>query len=136
VQSGAPNLRGVRRGNLRSDHEQSESLYRLRASICRALGHPRRLEILELLYSGERSNAELLAALGISKVNLSQHLSVMRNAGLVESRQQGREVFHRLAFEEIREACRMIGELLSLRLERGSRLARDLDEIAVARRRV
>jgi len=104
----------------------AKALYLLRASICRALGHPRRLEILDLLSTGERSNAELLASLGISKVNLSQHLAVMRHAGLVESRQQGREVFHRLAFEEIREACRIISEVLTLRLRQSSRLAKGL----------
>jgi len=107
--------------------ERSNTVYRLRAAICRALGHPVRLAILDLLTEGERSNADLLAALGVSKVNLSQHLAVMRNAGLVESRHQGREVTHRLTFEEIKIACRSISEVLVQRLEQDSRLARNLN---------
>jgi DNA-binding transcriptional ArsR family regulator len=107
--------------------EKLETVYRLRAGICRALGHPVRLAVLDLLTEGEKSNADLLAALGVSKVNLSQHLAVMRNAGLVESRYQGREVVHRLTFEEIKIACRSISEVLVQRLEQDSRLANNLN---------
>jgi len=98
----------------------------MRAAICRALGHPVRLAILDLLAEGEVSNADLLAALGVSKVNLSQHLAVMKAAGLVESRQQGRQVIHRLAFTEIRAACQMIRNVLVQRLKQGSAIAEGL----------
>ncbi|HEX9760552.1 MAG TPA: metalloregulator ArsR/SmtB family transcription factor [Candidatus Acidoferrales bacterium] len=104
----------------------SSALYEMRAAICRALGHPVRLAILDLLAEGEVSNADLLAALGVSKVNLSQHLAVMKAAGLVESRQQGRQVIHRLAFTEIRAACQMIRNVLVQRLKQGSAIAEGL----------
>lgn len=107
--------------------ENSEKVYRLRAGICRALGHPVRLAILDLLADGEKSNAELLAALGVSKVNLSQHLAIMKNAGLVESRQHGREASHRLAFDEITIACHSISRVLAQKLDQETRLAANLN---------
>ncbi len=105
---------------------ETDALYGLQAQICRVLGHPRRIQILELLAEGERSNAELLRALGVSKVNLSQHLALMRHVGLLESRQQGRETFHRLAILEVEKACRVIREVVAQQLNQNTRLIRSL----------
>lgn len=104
----------------------AEKLYEMQAEICRVLGHARRIQILDLLADGEKSAAQLLAVLGVSKVNLSQHLALMKHAGLVESRQQGRHVFYRLAFVEIKGACQIIREVLAARLKQGTLLAKDL----------
>ena len=106
--------------------KERESIYHMQAAVCRLLGHPKRLRILDLLAEGEKSSGELLRALGISKVNLSQNLAVMRHAGLIESRQQGREAYHKLAFNEIRDACRLTREVLAVRLNLNTRLARRL----------
>jgi ArsR family transcriptional regulator len=105
---------------------EKDKLYALQADICRVLGHPRRLAILDLLAGGERPTAELLRQLHISKVNLSQHLSVMKRAGLIQTRQEGRTTFHRLAFPEIKDACRMIRSVLARRFQQGTELARVL----------
>jgi ArsR family transcriptional regulator len=98
----------------------------MQAGICRVLAHPRRLHILDLLAAGEKSSQQLRHELGISKMNLSQHLALMKHAGLVESRTQGREAIHRLAFTEIKDACGMIRNVLAARLARGSELAKAL----------
>jgi ArsR family transcriptional regulator len=107
--------------------KERESIYHLQAEVCRLLGHPKRLRILDLLAEGEKSSGELLRTLGISKVNLSQHLAVMRRAGLIESRQQGREAYHKLAFSEIRDACRLTRDVLAARLNQTTRLAKGLN---------
>jgi len=104
----------------------NEKLYEMQAEICRVLGHARRIQILDLLADGEKSPAQLLAILGVSKVNLSQHLALMKHAGLVESRQEGRHVFYRLAFVEIKGACQIIRQVLAARLKQGTLLAKDL----------
>ena len=106
--------------------KEREMLYRMQAGICRVLAHPRRLQILDLLAAGEKSSQQLERELGISKMNLSQHLALMKHAGLVESRTEGRAALHRLAFREIKDACGMIRSVLAARLERGSELARSL----------
>lgn len=105
---------------------EREVLYRMQAGICRVLAHPRRLHILDLLAGGEKSSQQLQRELGISKMNLSQHLALMKHVGLVESRTDGRAALHRLAFAEIKDACGMIRNVLAVRLERGSKLARAL----------
>lgn len=107
---------------------ESERLYEMQASLCRVLGHPRRLQILDLLAGGERSSAELRRALGITKVNLSQHLGVMRHVGLVEARQRGRQAFYRLAIAEIKSACSILREVLAARLSQNTELAESLTE--------
>lgn len=105
-----------------------ESLYRLQAEICRAMGHPRRIQILDVLSQGERTGTELRRALGIGKVNLSQHLSVMKQAGLIHARQRGREVLYSLAIHEITRACQLIRTVLAARLRQGLKLAMTLRE--------
>ncbi|MGH3441979.1 MAG: ArsR/SmtB family transcription factor [Nitriliruptorales bacterium] len=67
------------------------------ARIGRALASGRRLELMDLLAQGERSVDELAAAAGLSSANASQHLQVLRGAGLVASRQDGVRVYYRLA---------------------------------------
>jgi ArsR family transcriptional regulator len=106
--------------------QPKEAIYRLQAEICRALGHPRRLAILDLLAGGEKSTAELLHVLRASKVNLSQHLAVMRHAGLVTVRQEGRNTFYRLSYPEITDACHLTRTVLARRLRQTSRLAEEL----------
>jgi DNA-binding transcriptional ArsR family regulator len=103
-----------------------EALYAMQAEICRVLGHPRRIRILDLLADGERSAGELLVALGVSKANLSQHMGLLKRAGLVESRQGGRTISYRLSFGEIKDACRLIREVLAARLRQGTQIARSL----------
>src|SRR5215472_13952647 len=104
-----------------------ETIYRLQAEICRALGHPRRLAILDLLADGEKSTADLLHALRASKVNLSQHLAVMKHAGLVTVRQEGRNTFYRLTFREITDACHLTRAVLARKLRQTSRWAAELE---------
>ena len=60
------------------------TLYEMQADICYALSHPIRLYILDLVASKEMSSSELLEELEIPKANLSQHLSVLKEAGILE----------------------------------------------------
>lgn len=106
---------------------EQEVIYAMQAEICRVLGHRRRIQILDLLAEGEKSTADLLHALGVNKVNLSQHLALLKRAGLVETLHQGRAASYRLSFTEIKDACRLIREVLAARLRQGTRLARSLE---------
>jgi DNA-binding transcriptional ArsR family regulator len=63
----------------------------------KALGEESRLRILRRLLSGEASVGAVSEALKISQYNVSRHLAVLRNAGLVEMRKAGRERFYRVA---------------------------------------
>ena len=67
------------------------------AEVAKALAHGHRLEILELLAQGERSVEALAGRMGLPVANVSQHLRLMRRAGLLASRRSGKHVFYRLS---------------------------------------
>jgi rhodanese-related sulfurtransferase/DNA-binding transcriptional ArsR family regulator len=67
------------------------------AELAKAMGHGHRLEILELLAQGERSVEALAERAGLSVANASQHLRLMRRAGLLVSRREGKRVLYRLS---------------------------------------
>jgi DNA-binding transcriptional ArsR family regulator len=81
------------------------------ASVGRALADPKRLCVLECLAAEERSVSELSEDVGCHVPNMSQHLAVLRAAGLVTTRRQGNAVYYRLADERVLEAYRLLREL-------------------------
>lgn len=89
--------------------------YRAAAEICRALTDPKRLALLGLLREGERSAGALAGALGCSLPNASQHLAVLRNAGLVRARRERTSVLYRLAVPEVLDACDTVARLAEAR---------------------
>ena len=72
----------------------SQPLHRFKAEFFRALGHPARLRILELLRSSERSVSELQAELEIEASSVSQQLAVLRAKNIVDTRRAGTSVFY------------------------------------------
>jgi len=78
------------------------------ALIGRALADPKRLCVLETLAAGEASVSELSIRAGCHVPNMSQHLAVLRSAGLVVTRREGSTVYYRLADPQVLEAYRVI----------------------------
>jgi len=78
------------------------------AAIGRALADPKRLCVLESLAAGELSVSELSTTVGCQVPNMSQHLAVLRSAGLVTSRREGSTIYYRLADQRVIEAYRLI----------------------------
>ncbi len=95
-------------------------IYERQAAICKAFGSPVRLRLLDLLGGGEMACSQLQAELDISKTNLSQHISVLKAAGVVSSRREGQQVFCSLTMPEVKEACRIIQEMLMRQVQNGS----------------
>ena len=81
------------------------------ASISRALADPKRLCVLEVLAGGERSVSDLSREASCHVPNMSQHLAVLRAAGLVVSRRDGSTVYYRLTDPRVLEAYRSIRSL-------------------------
>jgi ArsR family transcriptional regulator len=74
--------------------------YEARAHIIKALAHPARLLIVdELTKHGERCVCELTELIGTDMSTVSRHLSMLKEAGLVEDRKRGQMVFYRLRVE-------------------------------------
>ncbi len=81
------------------------------AAISRALADAKRLCVLEILSSGERSVGDLSREAACHVPNMSQHLAVLRSAGLVTTRREGSTVYYRLADPRILEAYHLIQSL-------------------------
>ena len=92
------------------------ALYEMQANICHALSHPIRLYILDILSSEEMSSSQLLEILEIPKANLSQHLSVLKEAGILKTRKEGGFQVISLAIPKIKDACQLVRGILMDRL--------------------
>ncbi|MDP1713301.1 MAG: metalloregulator ArsR/SmtB family transcription factor [Anaerolineales bacterium] len=99
-------------------------IYKLHASICHTLANPKRLEIIDRLQNRELSVTELAGALEISQANLSQHLAIMRQRGIVTSRREGLNVFYKLSNPKIIQACELMRQVLLEHLETSVEMAR------------
>jgi ArsR family transcriptional regulator len=82
--------------------------YERTAILGRALADPKRLCVLESLAAGEVSVSDLSSRVGCQVPNMSQHLSVLRAAGLVTSRRDGSTVYYRLADPRVLEAFHLL----------------------------
>ena len=107
-----------------------DPIFELQAEICRTLSHPLRIAMLHLLAEEPREVNRLARELDISQPNASQHLSVMRAAGLVEAERDGREVLYRLADPDVIVACDQMARIMRRRLSRMADLAARLDGVA------
>ena len=100
-----------------------QKIFQMQCEICKALGHPARLAIVDRLNSDETPAADLISDLGTSKANLSKHMKLLTHAGIVESRRDGRQIFYRLTDPQIHKACTIMRSILYRRLKQGERLA-------------
>lgn len=96
--------------------ESLKVIYEMQANICHALSHPVRLYILDIISQKEFTSTELLEILKIPKANLSQHLSVLKDAGIIKSRKEGPCQYLSLALPKIKDACGLVRSILSEKL--------------------
>jgi ArsR family transcriptional regulator, virulence genes transcriptional regulator len=101
-------------------------IFELQAEICQTLANPKRLQILSLLKKGELSVGEMVKTMNIAKANLSQHLSVMRQKGILVTRREGTMIYYRLARPRITEACTIMREVLMDSLADQEKLSRSI----------
>ena len=94
------------------DIDVSPEADRLRyAAVSRAMADAKRLCVLEVLATGERSVGQLSRDVSCQIPNMSQHLAVLRQAGLVSTRREGNTVFYRLSDARVLEAYKLIQSL-------------------------
>lgn len=89
-----------------------EKLFALQEDIFKVIANQKRLEIIQLLSSGERTVTEMTDMLGIRQANLSQHLAPLRQAKILETRREGVQVFYHLTDERIADAVVLIRAFL------------------------
>ena len=99
----------------------SSKVFEREAAACKAFAHPTRIHLLTLLCGGARSFSVLQDQLAVSKANLSQHVAILRSAGLVTSFRRSNQVYWSLAFPEIRDACNLARKLVRVQVRRERR---------------
>jgi DNA-binding transcriptional ArsR family regulator len=101
-------------------------LQRLKADLFRALAHPVRIRILELLSNGQRTVQELQDALNADQPAVSQHLAALRARGLVISRKAGTLAYYTIRVPAVAELLRVAREILNQHLSDSQTLLREL----------
>ncbi len=98
---------------------EERKIFQLHAELCKILSNPIRLEILNLLRGGEKTVGELVAAADLRQANLSQHLALMRQRGVLLARREGANVYYGISDPKIVRACELIREVLFKQLTEG-----------------
>jgi ArsR family transcriptional regulator len=97
-------------------------IYELKAEFFRALGHPVRVRLLQLLRGGERTVGALQAALELDSSGTSQQLAVLRKQGLVKSRREGSCVYYCVTDRRTLELLELAKAIISANLQEGQAL--------------
>lgn len=101
-------------------------LSEIKADLFKALAHPGRIRILEVLRDGERNVTDLVPLVGLEASHLSQQLGVLRRAQLVSSRREGATVIYSIALDEVVDLLAVAKRLLIRTLSASEELLVDL----------
>lgn len=100
-----------------ADVDKGTQLLERIAERLRAMADPTRLRILHMLQQGERCVTDILAEVGGSQANISKHLAVLRQAGILECRKEGVHNFYRVADDTVFLICRSVCDSLERQLQ-------------------
>lgn len=89
-----------------------QQVFELHAELLKALSHPKRLEVIHLLRDKNLSVTQIQRMLDLQQANLSQHLQVLRQAGVVTTEKKGKRIFYRLAHKNFARASDLLREVL------------------------
>jgi ArsR family transcriptional regulator len=106
--------------------ESKAQLFKHQAAICKTLADPKRLMILHELRDEEKSVSQIVSALGLPQSNVSQHLAILRERGIVTTRREGTTIYYSLANPKIGEACDLVREVLADQLSQNQALGKSL----------
>ncbi len=108
---------------MRKENGFETMIYEKQVSICKAFANPIRLRILDMIAQRPYAASELQEQLSISKANLSQHMTILKAAGVVITHREGKQVYCSLAIPEVKQACQLIRNVLRAQIRSGERLA-------------
>lgn len=99
---------------------------KLTAEFLKSLAHPARVNILKQLAPGERCVCELIQELELEQSNLSQHLSILKKQGVIESRKEGTKVFYKIMYPGVLQIVNLVEEILGEQVSKSHSLLRHL----------
>lgn len=102
--------------------DADDRIYEMQVRICKAFANASRLRMLDLLSKQEHTVSQLQEELGITTANVSQHLAILKGAGVVATRREGKQIFCSLAIPEVKSACQLIRDVLRAQVRNDKRL--------------
>lgn len=87
---------------------ESEEVLKKAAEVFRVLSAPMRLRIISALCTGEKNVGELLSAINTTQPNMSQHLNSLYQAGVLDKRRDGVQIFYRIVNTQVVAMCRTL----------------------------
>ena len=100
-----------------------DRVYELHAAVWRAIGHPVRMKVLDLLREGEECVCRLAPQVGVTESNLSQLLAVLRRTGIVDTRREGHAIYYRVRDPRVFKVIDRMRAILADQLARAENLA-------------
>lgn len=100
-------------------------IFELQADLLQSLAHPRRLEIIQLLRDQELPVSDIHTMLDLPQANISQHLMILRDAKVVKTRRDGKQIYYSINNEKILLANDLLREVL-IDQYKGTEMADDL----------
>lgn len=96
--------------------EQNRKRIAVQAKIFKALGHPSRLLMVDALRNGEKCVCDLQSLVGVDMSTISRHLSILREAGIVDSDKRGTSMYYRLVMPCVDTFMGCTSDVVSRRL--------------------
>ena len=106
-----------------------ENIFELHADVCKVFSNAKRLEILNTLRDKEMTASDLIEKIGLSKANLSQHMSILRSKGVVVTRREGVNIYYHILNPKITQACDLLREVLLEQLQEKGKMVASLRRI-------
>lgn len=97
-------------------------------NITKALSDENRVRALMILADGELCVCQIIEMLGLAPSTVSKHMSILRQAGLVETRKEGRWIYYRLADDEVKKTSEILG-WLQRHLKKNKRISDDFKKL-------
>ena len=107
----------------------NKKIYELHADVCKTLANAKRLEILNALRDKDMTVSELVERVGALKANISQHLAVMRQKGILATRRDGVNIYYRIANPKVIQACDIMREVLFEQLKENEKLIKGIQNL-------
>ena len=106
-----------------------EKIFELHADVCKVFSNSKRLEILNTLRDKEMTASELIEKIGLSKANLSQHMSILKSKGVILTRREGVNIYYRISNAKISQACDLMREVLLEQFQEKGKMVASLRRI-------
>jgi ArsR family transcriptional regulator len=108
--------------------KEEDFVFSVKAAYLSGLSHPLRLQILDQLRTRERPVGEIAQILNTAQPTISKHLALLRQQGIVSTRQSGVSVYYRLTDREVLAVLKLVSAILRKKLEKSRQMLAELSK--------